>query len=565
MLVCRLFDVFPSHWLAWTQDYLPTMTLPVIMFAMTLWLCFFGWLSMLEVRQSIPWIGLLIVLVGVLGYVGLTDNHLVWPEIEAKPGSGITEAEAVVDSSGALRMFGFTVMLAFLVICIYAWTMHAVRVVSRMNHARECMLWCRGHRAWGPPVVLIVAVGLILHWADDSATSRSPAKTERNTSDDQVRPLDENQYAQAPRPPGVSRPDLDAALAGWLEQVCNAPEPGAPCRPRIAASEGSGYEVYFVSTEGGGIRAAVWTAFTLQRFAEIDPDFHARTFSISGVSGGAVGAAAFRACTLGTRSKPAECLEDFSRTDLLAPLLSAWMFEDLIARVLPTSTCETPACGFLSRGAWFEQAMEAAAPGFRQGLSAGRGKPAAGGEKARHLPYLFLNSTWVESGERAIASDIVIDWRRFRGAKDQLAIVDQDMPLGTAAHNSARFPFINAIGALKAQTGLCHSRSMPPEPDRTGPGRRNGICGHLADGGDFDNSGAQTTLDVMNGLARCLEVDAVDADADLYQKCIALSNRDWLRENLYRARDDPQRRAACRGARTGLLRRDETDRAKRVY
>ena len=33
--------------------------------------------------------------------------------------------------------------------------------------------------------------------------------------------------------------------------------------------------------------------------------------------------------------------------------------------------------------------MEAAAPGFRQGLSAGRGKPAAGGEKARHLPYCF--------------------------------------------------------------------------------------------------------------------------------------------------------------------------------
>ena len=529
MLVCRLFDVFPSHWLAWTQDYLPTMTLPVIMFALTLWLCFFGWLSMLEVRQSIPWVGLLIVLIGVLGYLGFTDNHLVWPSIEAQPGADI---EAAVDRAGAFRMFGFTVMLAILVICIYAWTMRVVGVVSRMEQVREFVLWClRARAAWGALTGLIVAVGLVLYWADGAATSRPPAKVQRDTPDAREHPANGTQLVPAAPTTRISRQSLDGALADWLEQLCNAPESGAPCRPRIAASEGGGYEVYFVSTEGGGIRAGVWTAFTLQRFTDIDTDFQARTFSISGVSGGAVGAAAFRACSMGTK-KAAECLEQFARTDLLAPLLSAWMFEDLLARVLPTSLlCDTPACGFLSRGAWFEQAMEAAAPGLRQGLLAGRGQPAQDGGKARHFPYLFLNSTWVESGERAIASDIVIDWRRFRGAKDQLGIMDQDMPLGTAAHNSARFPFVNAIGALKAESGLCHSRSMPPEPDRAGSGR-DGVCGHLADGGYFDNSGAQTTLDVMNGLARCLEVRQVDADADLYQKCIDLRNRDWLRAHL---------------------------------
>ena len=336
MLLCRLFDVFPSDW-PWQQDYLPTMTLPVIMFAMTLWLCFFGWLSMVEVRQSIPWVGVLIVLIGLFGHFGWTDNHLVWPEIEAKPVGDMAAKEAAFYSTGTFRMFGFTVMLAFLVICIYAWTMHAAGAVSRLAHARECMMWCLRPRAWGPLAVLLVAVGLVLYWADEAATSRPPAKTERTNPDARARVADENGVVPPPPPPRVSRPDLDFALAAWLEQVCNAKDPKAPCTPRIAASEGGGYEVYFVSTEGGGIRAAVWTAFTLQRFAEVDRDFRARTFSISGVSGGAVGAAAFRACTLGKRSERAECLEDFARTDLLAPLLSAWMFEDLVARVLPTS------------------------------------------------------------------------------------------------------------------------------------------------------------------------------------------------------------------------------------
>jgi hypothetical protein len=93
-----------------------------------------------------------------------------------------------------------------------------------------------------------------------------------------------------------TRPTLDIALADWLASICNA-DAGGACKPSLAANADGGIDVHFVSTEGGGIRAAVWTAFALQRFAERDAQFLARTFSISGVSGGAVGAAAFRACS----------------------------------------------------------------------------------------------------------------------------------------------------------------------------------------------------------------------------------------------------------------------------
>ena len=214
------------------------------------------------------------------------------------------------------------------------------------------------------------------------------------------------------------------------------------------------------------------------------------------------------------------------------------MFEDALARVLPTSLCETPGCGFLSRGAWFEQTLEAAAPGFRDGLVASGQALRQGG--AAHVPYLFLNATWVESGERAIGSDLRIDWRLFRGAKDPLRIVGADLPLGTAAHNAARFPYVNAIGALRAPRERCQTRQGEPGADGAtateqalaGPPE---VCGHLADGGYFDKSGAQTTLDALQGLARCLDPRAGDAaDTALFPKCAAMpaAQRDWLRRHL---------------------------------
>lgn len=494
----RLLDVFPAAgW--WRVDYLPTMTFAVIVYSLTLWLCFFGWLSMLEIRRSIPWVGLLVVAIGAIGAFGWADNHVVWPAVA--PGDAAP--------AGALRMFAFSAALAALLLVAYAWTMRVVqRATSQLPPSAP-----RVPQRWLPPLV-VGALAAVLWAADRGATSR---------------PAD-------PRPlPAWSRPTLDIALADWLASICNAGADGT-CRPALASRPDGGIDVHFVSSEGGGIRAAVWTAFALQRLAAADAGFLARTFSISGVSGGAVGAAAFRACSGGGDEGSREaCLRRLAQTDLLSPLIGAWMFEDALARVLPTSLCATPGCGLLSRGAWFEQTLEAAAPGFRAGLVASGQALRSGG--AAHVPYLFLNATWVESGERAIGSDLRIDWRLFRGAKDPLRIVGADLPLGTAAHNAARFPYVNAIGALRAPRERCQSRQGEPadgaavEQALAGPPE---VCGHLADGGYFDNSGAQTTLDALQGLARCLDVRAADADAALFPKCAAMApaQRDWLRAHL---------------------------------
>jgi hypothetical protein len=271
----------------------------------------------------------------------------------------------------------------------------------------------------------------------------------------------------------------------------------------------------------------------LQHLEEADPTFMNRTFSISGVSGGAVGAAVYRACGAGNGRLRSECLDRFAHSDLVSPLLSAWMFEDALAKVIPTQWCHTSACGFLSRGAWFEGSMESSVPGLRQGLWASR-RSSAG-----PTPYLFLNSTWVETGERAIASDLQIHASQFPGAKDQLAITDHDLPLGTAAHNAARFPYVNAIGQLTAPSSKCDMRAddelhaAENQPAPVDYGKRVG-CGHLADGGYFDNSGGQSSVDALNGMVRCLSATASSADHALYAPCIEMPQnmRSWLRASL---------------------------------
>lgn len=284
--------------------------------------------------------------------------------------------------------------------------------------------------------------------------------------------------------------------------------------------------VYFVSAEGGGIRAAYWTAIVLDRL-RYDPTFASRTFSYSGVSGGSVGMAVDRACQIAAADEPTmlgECIAKLGNADLLSSLVSGWLFEDVVAQIFPTSQCTQPGCGFLSRGVLFERSLLNAVPNMDLGIFSSREKLFRNSDKT-HEPYLFLNSTWVESGDRAIASEVNVQPKidnaipdsaiAFPRVHDQINILRNDISLAMAAHNSARFPFVNAIGAVK-------SEECPLKSDK------GNLCGHLADGGYFDNSGGHTTQDILRALARCL------APERPLQECAGLEREKttWLAKNL---------------------------------
>jgi hypothetical protein len=325
-------------------------------------------------------------------------------------------------------------------------------------------------------------IGLLLIWAilcsrcnDNHAIRTLPADTPSQTA------------------PSSNKKPVKEAFVIWHNAVQKAyPMTGPAPRP-----------VYIVTTEGGGIRAAYWTAVVLsalqdqsldQRKAWVDahpgqpppPDFASHVFAISGVSGGSLGAVVFDALLAENVAYPMENkAHDILRQDFLSPTLAAMFFPDLLQRFLPVKFASA------DRGAALEKAWEY---GWNQTISGtADGNDASGNRLAQPfrklwqtwkgdvpLPALFLNGTRVELGKRIITSNLPIistylgEFADAEDAEEKLGRQSgRDIRLSTAALMSARFTYVSPAGLL---------------PDDGG---------HVVDGGYFENSGAATALEVL--------------------------------------------------------------------
>lgn len=283
---------------------------------------------------------------------------------------------------------------------------------------------------------------------------------------------DNHAIREAPRPVAVdSRPTVGEALTRWY--TANRPAPG---------SAGDAAQPFVVvATAGGGIRAAYWTGTLLGAVQDSVPAFARRTFAISGVSGGSVGATVYRAlldvepgrfareCPGGYR----KCTQRVLGHDFLGPLTAALLYPDMAQRFVPWAI-------FPDRAAALEKSWETA---FRDELGEDGLNVSLAGLATRpwRAPALFLNATWVDNGRRIVASNLSYatygeEAAAFVLANDELAELGYDLRLSTAAHNSARFPFVS-----------------PP-----GMWRHEGkIAGRLQDGGLFENYGAETAQEIL--------------------------------------------------------------------
>jgi hypothetical protein len=287
------------------------------------------------------------------------------------------------------------------------------------------------------------------------------------------------------------------------------------------------HPVFIVATEGGGIRAAYWTASVLTAIHDRTPDFAPHLFAISSVSGGSVGATVFTALLADRQRNGAvgECAGEADAAsaasarfaaqqvlsyDFLAPTLGSMLHADLVQRFLPI--------GFIpDRAKALETGWER---GWRSHVRANNDPDdffSTGFvkmyEERRNslLPSLFLNGTSVEVGNRLIGSNCDL-WKvepQFAGLgvpiPDAVDLFDQlgrDMRLSTAAHNSARFTYVSPAGTVHADGGS--------------------VIDHVVDGGYFENSGAQTASDVMNRLTQIRG----DRPYDLYLILIRFQQRD---------------------------------------
>lgn len=515
------------------------LALAAIAFVLTLWSGVLGLVTQAAQRQGMPWVLFVVVLVGVLGFFGLTDNHRVLTTAYTWTGAGLLWAMLLAQA-----------LLALVLALALLWSWKRLVAIDSNLQPQWMQGWLDGYgrhldrhfapsekagasvrgagvgvllrRVWGivlgafklpwlvlralPGIVGALVSGVL---AQLKGSEKTAAKV--NLSPRQLGASQQSLLADVAFLYGLAALIIPVMLlANWL--LAPAPAQGdAHTRQHSLErairdwvetrnlNEGD-VPVYFVSAEGGGIRAAYWAALVLDRLDRSDhvaKDFSGHVFSISGVSGGSIGAAVWAVCRdkAGSADTPQEresCIGALAQANLLTPLLSAWMFEDVLASVIPTSLqigpvrCDTPGCGFLSRGHLFERSLEAALPALARPLV----------EQNKAAPYLFLNSTRVEDGSRAIASALRMSAdvepvgaarSLFPSSVDQLADIADTMPLSTAAHNSSRFTYVNAIGAA----GKLSDRGFEPRY-------------HLADGGYFDNSGGHTTADIIRAFTRCL-------------------------------------------------------------
>src|SRR3989475_3793747 len=250
------------------------------------------------------------------------------------------------------------------------------------------------------------------------------------------------------------------------------------------------YPVVIVAAEGGGIRAAYWTATLLAAIQEREPSFARHVYAISGVSGGSVGAVVFGAllaqvpgaggklCDVGGKAETSlpRCAGRVLGEDFLSPTLAAFLFPDLVQRFLPF-----PVERF-DRARALEASWEDA---WKRSMGNERlAEPFDGlwkGDRAHRIPSLFLNGTWVETGKRMIASNLAVEPGIFNDTADVFSFIDYPIPASTAAHLSARFTYVSPAGSLRKRS-------------------EKEIAAHVVDGAYFENSGTATALDVLSAL-----------------------------------------------------------------
>jgi hypothetical protein len=293
---------------------------------------------------------------------------------------------------------------------------------------------------------------------------------------------------------------------GGTEDLVNARPTAAQAFDRWSARLAHDYPgeathpVFVVATEGGGIRAAYWTAAVLTALDDDIPGFRDHLFAVSGVSGGSVGTAAYASLVTRQADLPPGKLprlrplaQRMLAYDALAPTLSAMTQQDFAQRFIPIPFLPDRARAL--EGGWEkawretnEELLKEKDDRFGQGfLALMRGRE-------DRMPSLFLNGTAVETGERMIGSNCRIGPDEFSDALDVFAATGADLRVSTTAHNSARFTYVSPAG-----TFLRNPAGYPDSPYGCEPGKR---CEHVVDGGYFDNSGAVTAAEIVDVIRR---------------------------------------------------------------
>ncbi len=256
--------------------------------------------------------------------------------------------------------------------------------------------------------------------------------------------------------------------------------------------------VVFVATEGGGIRALVWTALVLQKLEEKFPGLYNNIYGISGVSGGGVGAV-FYIAYLHDQLKQQRRLipgdprfAKAVRSDFLSDLLAAFLFQDNLQNIIPFGV------NSFDRSRRLEDAWSHSFSYHTNSFTFEEGFTKMYGDTSFRLPRLFINGTLAESGQKTIVSYPRLQYEPtfpknvpnvLRDEVDVIQAIGKDIPVKTAASLCSRFPFLTSGGLISEVGGS--------------------KIGHIVDGGYKENTGLETVWQLLLRLKPILQQEQV--------------------------------------------------------
>jgi hypothetical protein len=228
---------------------------------------------------------------------------------------------------------------------------------------------------------------------------------------------------------------------------------------------GKDYPILFMSSYGGGIRAAAWATDVTGAIADSVPDLQRHIFSYSGASGGTIGFSLIA----GAKSKFPDSLY---QKDYLSADIVGLLGRDLLAS----------ATG-LSNGSDRAKLMEADWERYTQKYVSYKSPFASFWPSGRYnKPLLFSNTYDILSSQKGIVSGVLLKEQDFPGVIriEQQLPARRDLKLSTGAFLSARFPYVSPVARLQGAY-------------------------RFTDGGTWENSGTGTTYQVFNVFKRELD------------------------------------------------------------
>ena len=247
--------------------------------------------------------------------------------------------------------------------------------------------------------------------------------------------------------------------------------------------------VFIVSAEGGGIRAAFWTATVLGGLDRpATSGFPTNLFAVSAISGGTLGAAVYAGLRQDLPQPGADiqaAAQAILSSDFLSATLAKLVTGDFGQWFLPIPIHRFDRSLAMEEGfrrAYFETAKKDTLAGPITTLMP---------DSRRGIPALLMNTTIVDTGEAAIIAPftwqpadlpLTTIYACWVGECAGGSRVHAAPNLAQSIHNSARFTYVSPAGLVRDITGAS--------------------LGHVVDGGYYDPTGVQTALDLARALRR---------------------------------------------------------------